>query len=133
VSNAVSSPDSAVSDEVRAAYEQYLTSFVGNDPAGIDAVVSYPLAHIGDGEVRLFDSFPISPADLKQAKGWHTTVNSRYEVVATSPTKAHVILHSADRLREDGSLIETVSAFYAFKRTDAGWKLYAISDVVNPA
>jgi hypothetical protein len=34
-------------------------------------------------------------------------------------------------VRTDGSLIETVSAFYAFTRTDGGWKMYAISDVVT--
>jgi enamine deaminase RidA (YjgF/YER057c/UK114 family) len=122
-----------VHPDVRAAYERYLAAFVNNDLAGINDVVSYPLAHIGEGEVRLLDTFPINPADLKQAKGWHTTVNSRYEIVATSPTKAHVILYRGDRVRKDGSLIETISAFYAFKHTDAGWKLYAISDVVNPA
>jgi enamine deaminase RidA (YjgF/YER057c/UK114 family) len=123
----------AIRADVRATYERYLTSFVNNDPAGIDAGVSYPLAHIGEGEVRLVDAFPINPAELKIAKGWDTTVNSRYEVVAASPTKAHVVLYSGDRVRKDGSLIETVSGFYAFKNTDAGWKLYAISDVLNPA
>jgi hypothetical protein len=29
--------------------------------------------------------------------------------------------------------IETVFAFYAFTRTTDGWKLYALSDLVNPA
>ena len=117
---------------MRATYERYLSSFVDDDLAGIDAVVSYPLAHIGDGAVRLYDTFPIDPGELRRAKAWHTTVNSEYEVVAVSPTKAHVVLRRAERVRADGSLIETVSAFYAFTRTDAGWKLYAISDVLNP-
>jgi hypothetical protein len=123
----------AAMDEVRETYERYLAAFVANDLAGIDAVVSYPLAHIGDGVVRMFDTFPIDPAELMAAKGWHTTLNSRYEVVATSPTKAHVVLFNGDRVRADGSLIETVSAFYAFTRTADGWKLYALSDLVNPA
>lgn len=123
----------ADADDVRATYERYLTAFVNNDLAGIDAVVSYPLAHIGDGEVRMYDTFPIDPAGLKAAKNWHTTLNSRYDVVAVSPTKAHVVLFTADRVRPDGSLIEAVSAFYAFTRTGDGWRLYAISDVVNPA
>ena len=30
-------------------------------------------------------------------------------------------------------VIETVSAFYAFTRTPAGWKMFAISDVVLSA
>lgn len=118
-------------DDVRAAYEKYLSSFTGNDLAGIDSVVAYPLAYIADGRVVMFDRFPIKPADLMAAKGWHTTVDSRYEVVAVSPTKAHVVLHEGRRVRADGSHIETVSAFYAFTRTDDGWKMYAISDVVT--
>lgn len=119
--------------QVIAAYERYLTAFIDGDIPGIDAVVSYPLAHIGEAEVRMYDAFPINPAELKGTKAWHTTVNSRFEVVAVSPVKAHVVLYRADRVREDGSLIETVSAFYAFKRTADGWKMYAISDVLNPA
>ncbi|MEV0718957.1 hypothetical protein [Asanoa sp. NPDC050611] len=118
---------------VRAAYERYLEAFVAGDRAGIDAVVAYPLAHIAETEVRMCDSFPIDPVDLRRRKGWHTTVNSRFEVVVVSPTKAHLVLHSGERVRADGSLIETVSAFYAFRLTADGWKLYAISDVVTPA
>ncbi|WP_246148119.1 RidA family protein [Nonomuraea turkmeniaca] len=119
--------------EVHATYERYLQAFIEGDLPGIDAVVAYPLAHIGEAEVRMYDAFPIDPADLKRTKAWHTTVNSRFEVVALSPVKAHVVLYRGDRIRKDGSLIETVSGFYAFKRTADGWKLYAISDVLNPA
>jgi enamine deaminase RidA (YjgF/YER057c/UK114 family) len=119
--------------EVSAAYHRYLKAFLDSDIPGIDAVVSYPLAHIGEAEVRMYDTFPIDPAALRRAKAWHTTVNASFEVVAVSPVKAHVVLHRSDRVRADGSLIETVSAFYAFKRTADGWKMYAISDVLNPA
>lgn len=118
---------------VRATYQRYLEAFVAGDTAGLDAVVSYPLAHIAETDVRMHETFPINPTELRRAKAWHTTVNSRFEVVASSPAKAHVVLYHGERVREDGSLIETVSAFYAFKLTDDGWKLYAISDVLNPA
>ena len=37
------------------------------------------------------------------------------------------------RLPDDGSLIEEASAFYAFKIIDAGWKMYALSDITYPA
>lgn len=116
---------------VRTAYERYLHAFAHADLAAIDAVVVYPLARIGQGEVHLCDTFPIDPAELRRATGWHTTVNARYDVVAVSPEKAHVILRNADRVRADGSLIETVAAFYAFTRTDDGWKIFAISDLIN--
>ncbi|MER7894535.1 hypothetical protein ABTX15_32625 [Micromonospora sp. NPDC094482] len=124
---------SRLADEVLAAYLRYLDAFITNDIQGLDAVVAYPLAHIAESDVQMHDVFPINPAELKRSKDWYTTRNSRFQVLAVSPSKAHVVLYSADRVREDGSLIETVSAFYAFKLTDDGWKIYAFSDVVNSA
>jgi hypothetical protein len=119
--------------EVTATYQRYLRAFIDSDLPGIDAVVSYPLAYVGVADVQMHDTFPINPAELRRAKAWHTTLDSRFEVVAATADKAHVVLFHADRVRADGSLIETISAFYAFRRTADGWKLYAISDVVNPA
>lgn len=123
----------AVKAEVAAAYDRYLGAFIRNDRAGIDAVIQYPLTHMGEGAVRSFDAFPFDPDALRRSKGWHTTVNAELEVVAASATKAHVVLRSADRIREDGSLIERVSAFYAFTKTPDGWKIFAVSDVIHPA
>lgn len=123
----------AVKAEVRAAYDRYLDAFNRNDRAGIDAIVQYPLTHIGDGAVRSFDAFPFDPAEFRKAKGWHTTINAEVEVVAASAAKAHVALRGADRIREDGSLIERVSAFYAFAKTPDGWKIFTVSDIVHPA
>lgn len=123
----------AIRQEVGAAFARYLAAFIDNDMSTINSVVAYPMAYIGAGDVRIFDTFPIDPADLMRAKGWHGTLNTRYEVVAVSPTKAHVILETADRVREDGTLIETASGFYAFKLTAQGWQMFALSDVVNPA
>ena len=42
-------------------------------------------------------------------------------------------MRNCRRLRDDGSLIEEASAFYAFKITDGGWKMYAFSDITFPA
>jgi ketosteroid isomerase-like protein len=123
-----------IKQEVRNAYDRYLTAFNANDLSTINATIRYPLAYIADGEVRMVDAFPYDPAELKRSKGWHTTVDAEIEVVAVSPTKAHVILRNAKRLREDGSLIETVSALYAFTKTAEGaWKIFAASAVTNPA
>lgn len=123
----------SVKAEVRAAYDRYLDAFNRSDRAGIDALIQYPLTHMGEGVVRSFDSFPFDPGQFRKSKGWHTTVSAEVEVVAASATKAHVVLRSADRIREDGSLIERVSAFYAFTRTPDGWKIFAVSDIVHPA
>jgi hypothetical protein len=55
-------------------------------------------------------------------KQWHSTADTDFDVVGISADKAHVILPSARILRADGSLIETVPAFYAFTKTDDGRK-----------
>ncbi|MGE3296659.1 MAG: hypothetical protein AB7I68_04835 [Porticoccaceae bacterium] len=119
--------------EVNAVYERYLSAFLAGDLAAVEALVQFPLAYIGAGETRLLDRFPVSPQALRERKQWHTTINADYEVSLVAPDKAHVILHHAERVRADGSLIETVAAFYAFTRTANGWKLFALSDVVIPA
>ena len=118
---------------VCAAYERYLSAFLAGDLAAVEALVQLPLAYIGAGETRLLDRFPVSPQALRERKQWHTTVNADYEVSLVAPDKAHVILRSAERVRADGSLIETVAAFYAFTRTTGEWKLFALSDIVIPA
>ena len=118
--------------EVIQAYERYLQAFLADDLAAIDALVQYPLAYIGDGEVSLLDEYPIKPSALMAAKGWHTSVDMEYEVVGISATKAHLILKRGTRVRRDGSPIEEVCAFYAWTRTDQGWKMFAVSDVTVP-
>jgi ketosteroid isomerase-like protein len=120
--------------EVTAAYAAYLKAFNANDMDAINNLVHYPLAYVADRETRKLWNFPYDPAELKSSKGWHTTTDADFEVVAVSDTKAHVILRNARRLRQDGSLIETVSAFYAFMKTGEGeWQMFAASAVTNPA
>ncbi len=120
-------------EEVGAAYRAYLRAFLANDLTGIDALVQYPLAYIGNGTVAMLDSYPVKPADLMAAKQWHHSTDTEFEVVGISADKAHVILPNARRWRADGTLIETISGFYAFTRTTSGWKMFAFSDVTVPA
>src|SRR5690349_5435661 len=120
-------------DAVAAAYQTYVRAFLDNDMDAIDRLVRYPLAYIADGKTLMLDSFPVKPADLMAAKQWHSTADTDFEVVGISGDKAHVILPRGRRLRADGSLIETVSAFYAFTRTDDGWKMFAVSDITVQA
>jgi hypothetical protein len=122
-----------IEDEVLATVTAYLAAFNANDIPAIDRLMHYPLAFLGNGTTALVDAYPGNPARLMATKGWHTTRDAVCEVVMASAAKAHVILRSAARVRADGSLIETVSAFYALTRTDAGWKIFAISSVVLPA
>jgi hypothetical protein len=119
--------------EVIQAYERYLQAFVADDIAAIDALVQYPLAYIGDGKVSLLNQYPIRPSSLIPAKDWHTSIDMEYEVIGLSETKAHLVLKRCTRVRRDGSPIEDVYAFYAWTRTDDGWKMFAVSDVTVPS
>ena len=118
--------------EVIRAYERYLEAFLADDVATIDTLVQYPLTYIGDGQVSMLREFPIKPSALMAAKGWHTSVGMAYEVVGISETKAHLVLKRCTRVRRDGSPIEEVYAFYAWTKTDDGWKMFAVSDVTVP-
>ena len=114
------------------AYERYLEAFLAGDIAAIDALVQYPLAYIGDGKVTMLDRWPFEPSMLRELKGWHTSVDLAYEVIGISATKAHLVLKRCTRVRRDGSPIEELCAFYAWTRTDEGWKMFALSDVTIP-
>lgn len=73
------------------------------------------------------DSYPIDPKSLKEEKGWDHSIDWRFEVTAANNLEAHAVA-SAVRCRADGSKIESVHGFYAFKKTDDGWKMYAVAD-----
>lgn len=123
--------DRILRQEVAKAYQAYLSAFLASDMAAIDRVVKYPLAFIGNGEVKLVDAYPVRPDELKARTGWDHTTDNDFDIVTVSPSKAHVILRSAKRRRSDGSLIETISAFYAFTKTPDGWKMFAFSGVTT--
>ena len=118
--------------EVIQAYKRYLQAFLADDLATIDSLVHYPLAYIGDGKVSMLDEYPIKPSVLMAAKEWRTSIDMAYEVVGISETKAHLVLKRCTRVRRDGSPIEEVYAFYAWTKTDDGWKMFAVSDVTVP-
>ena len=80
----------------------------------------------------MLDEYPIKPSVLMAAKEWRTSIDMAYEVVGISETKAHLVLKRCTRVRRDGSPIEEVYAFYAWTKTDDGWKMFAVSDVTVP-
>lgn len=127
----MSDVNARLTNEVIDAYQRYLSAFIADDIETINTVVSYPLAYIGEGEVSMYDEFPVQPSVLREKTGWHDTHNVRYRVAGISETKAHLILESGTRVREDGSPIEDIYAFYAWTKTGDGWKMYAVSDVTN--
>jgi hypothetical protein len=114
-------------------YRRYLQAFMSDDMDALNALVSYPLAYIGEGVVTMLTEFPIRPSDLMTQTGWCDTVDMEYEVIGITESKAHLILKSGTRVRQDGSSIENICAFYAWTKTPEGWRMFAVSDVRIPA
>ena len=125
--------DSTERARLLSAYQRYLDAFNDSDIDAINRCIKYPLAYIGAGTVTLLDQFPINPAELRAAKGWDRSEGFEIDVVAIGDNKAHLLLRNARRLRQDGSLIEEGSGFYAYTKEQGDWKMFAISDIVFPA
>ena len=119
--------------KVLEAYNRYLNAVIEADIDGINECIEYPLAYVGGDSVKMLDKFPIDPREWKEKTGWATSNAFEIDVVAVTEKKAHLLMRNCRRLRDDGSLIEEASAFYAFKITDTGWKMYAFSDITFPA
>ncbi len=115
--------------EVLKAYNNYLAYFLDNDMNGINSLLKFPITYIADGESKLLNAFPVTPKEMMKNKHWDTTVDCETYVHGTNPTKGHVI-SSGTRIRKDKTVIEKYTAFYAFTKTDDGWKMYAISVVI---
>ena len=122
-----------LASEVLNSYQRYLDAFMADDMDALNALVSYPLAYIGEGSVKMLNEFPIRPSTLRAQTGWHETVNTKYEVVGITERKAHLVLKSGTRVRQDGSAIEEICAFYAWTKTAEGWKIFALSGISVPA
>ena len=115
--------------EVLKAYDNYLAYFLDNDMEGINSLVKFPITYIADGESKSLDAFPIKPKEMMESKQWDTTIDTNTYTHGVNSTKGHVI-SSGTRIRKDKSVIEKYTVFYAFTKTDNGWKMYAISDVI---
>ena len=115
--------------EVLKAYEQYLAFFLDNNMNGINSLVKFPITYIADGESKSLDAFPVTPKEMMENKQWDTTIDTNTYVHGTNSNKGHVI-SSGTRIRKDKSVIEKYTVFYAFTKTEDGWKMYAISDII---
>ena len=125
--------DSTERAHLLSAYQRYLDAFNDSDIDAINRCIKYPLAYIGAGTVTLLDQFPINPAELRASKGWDRSEGIEIDVVAIGDNKAHLVMRNARRLRQDGSLIEEATGFYAYTKEQGDWRMFAISDIVFPA
>jgi hypothetical protein len=119
--------------DVLAAYQRYLDAFMASDERAIRECLQWPCTFLGVGQAESIDEFPYSPTDLKRQKHWAASAGLEIDVVAVSEVKAHILLRNCERIRADGTLIEEVSAFYAFTKTVRGWKIFAMSSIEFPA
>ena len=115
--------------EVLKAYDKYLAYFLDNDMDGINSLVKFPITYIADGECKSLDAFPVKPKEMIENKQWDTTIDTETYVHGTNSSKGHVV-SSGTRIRKDKSVIEKYTAFYAFTKTNEGWKMYVISNVI---
>ena len=115
--------------EVLKAYEKYLVCFLNNDMDGINSLVKFPITYIADGECKSLNTFPVKPKEMMDSKQWDTTIDTNTYTHGVNSEKGHVI-SSGTRIRKDKSVIEKYTAFYAFTKTDKGWKMYAVSSVI---
>ena len=115
--------------EVLKAYEKYLVYFLNNDMDGINSIVKFPITYIADGECKSLDTFPVKPKEMMESKQWDTTIDTNTYTHGVNSKKGHII-SSGIRIRKDKSVIEKYTAFYAFTKTDKGWKMYAVSSVI---
>ncbi len=115
--------------QVLETYNRYVNAIVETDMETINNCVAYPLANVGEDSVTMLDKFPIDPREWKKKTGWATSNAFEIDVVAVSEKKAHILMRNCRRLRDDGTLIEEATGFYAFRNTKEGWKMYAFSDI----
>ena len=121
--------DSKLTEELIEIYKTYyVEGFRRNDVSQIDKIVDYPITYIKDGTVSLLDTYPVNPAALKVELGWDHSIDWSFDVVGINDTSAHMVA-KATRCRKDGSVIEKVHGFYAFRKTESGWKMYVLADV----
>jgi hypothetical protein len=118
--------------DVLAAYQRYLDAFMAGDEQAIRECIQWPCTFLGVDGAESLTEFPYSPTALKQEKQWATSVGLEIDVVAVSAAKAHIVLRNCERVQSDGTLIEQVSAFYAFAKTSDVWKIFAMSSIEFP-
>jgi hypothetical protein len=116
-----------------AAYQSYVDAFMASDEQAIRECVQWSCTFLGADRAESIDELPYSPTHLKRQKDWATSVGLEIDVVAVSDVKAQVLLRHGERVRPDGTLIEEVSAFYAFSKIANGWKIFAMSSIEFPA
>jgi len=120
-------PEELKEEVINTYMKYYVEGFKKNDISLIDKMIKYPLTYIKDGSATMCESYPINPQKLKDEKGWDHSTDWSFEVTAVNEREAHAIA-SATRCRKDGSIIEGVHGFYAFTKTNDGWKIYAVAD-----
>jgi hypothetical protein len=97
------------------------------------SLCSGPVLFSEPSERRVSTNSPIAQPTSNDTRTGATSAGLEIVVVAVSDVKAHVLLRNCERVRTDGTLIEEVSASYAFTKTANGSKIFAMSSIEFPA
>ena len=65
-----------IKDEVAQAYKVYLRNFEAGDMKAIETSCSLPLSFDSDGEVKLFNQFPIDVTAMKETTGYYRSLTA---------------------------------------------------------
>ncbi len=106
---------------------RYHDAFLHGTRADLEALVHLPVAYISETEVQLRERYPFDPEKLRAAGGLART-DTTTTFVHIEPTRAHVLIEG-NRLRHDGSVIESIQSVYILQDRGDGWKVAAFSGI----
>lgn len=70
--------------DLLAVYHKYLNGFVTENMDVIDECIEYPLTHVGETSVKTFDTFPLSPSEIKKPRvGQRATTSKSKSLLKT--------------------------------------------------
>jgi hypothetical protein len=112
---------------VEAFMDRYHAAFEHGTRDDLQELVHLPVAYISEEEVQLRERYPFDPVRMREATGFHHA-EAVTRVVHVETGRAHVVIEGT-RHRADGSVIESIDAFYILHDRGDGWKVSAFSGI----
>lgn len=107
--------------------ERYHHAFLHGTRDDLEALVHLPVIYITERDVQVRERYPFDPAKLRAGAGLDRTETTT-TYVHLEPTRAHVLIEG-NRLRADGSVIESIQSVYILQDRGDGWKVAAFSGI----
>lgn len=107
--------------------ERYNAAFREGTRDDLEALVHLPVAYVSETDVQFRDRYPFDPVKLRAASEFHHAETTT-RVAHVEETRAHLVIEGT-RHRADGSVIESIQAFYILQDRGDGWKVAAFSGI----